>query len=193
MEINIKPLTPDLLEDFLYFFDNIVFQDHPDWSVCYCYSFHFVGTASEWNNKEKNRSEVIKLIKENRMRGYLAYMDNKPIGWCNANDKLNYIRLKLDTFKEIWDNDKQKICSVVCFLIDPAKRGKGVASRLLEQVCIDYKDLGYDYIEAYPQKNSNAEYCQGPPALYKNSGFEMIKEFDEFSMVRKKLKLSILG
>jgi hypothetical protein len=87
MNIDIKPLDVDTLQDFLYFFDNMVFEEHPDWSVCYCYSFHFVGTGMEWNNGEKNRSSVIELIESKHMRGYLAYQDRTPIGWCNANDK----------------------------------------------------------------------------------------------------------
>jgi len=58
MHISIKPLSVDLLNDFLFFFDNIVFTENPDWSKCYCYSFHFIGTDDQWN-KEDNRSSVI--------------------------------------------------------------------------------------------------------------------------------------
>ena len=192
MKFEIKPLSPDVLDDFLYFFDNIEFQDHPEWSVCYCYSFHYIGPAAEWHNREKNRSSVIKLINENYMHGYLAYEDEKPIGWCNANDKLNFERLKLNS--EIWDSDKHKICSVVCFLIDPKQRGKGIASKLLDRVCVDYEKLGYDYIEAYPIKNqtTNELQCQGPPSMYQNFNFKLVKDYsehsNEYSIVRKKLK-----
>lgn len=34
--IEIVPLTPDKKEDYLYFFDELAFADHPDWSWCYC-------------------------------------------------------------------------------------------------------------------------------------------------------------
>ncbi|MCP4755542.1 MAG: GNAT family N-acetyltransferase, partial [Proteobacteria bacterium] len=144
METEIKPLSAETLDDYLYFFDNMKFHDHPEWSVCYCYSFHYVGAAEEWRNKEKNRSAVIDLVKENRMHGYLAYIGERPIGWCNANDKLNFERLRLKD--ELWDNDDHKICSVVCFLIDPDQRGKGIASKLLKRVCMDYSKLGYDIV-----------------------------------------------
>jgi len=92
MNISIKPLSPDLINDFLSFFDNMVFLENPEWSICYCYSYHFTGTKEEWE-KEKNRSSAIKFIKENKMTGYLAYSDNKPVGWCNVNNRLNYQRL----------------------------------------------------------------------------------------------------
>src|SRR5665648_158455 len=92
MNISIKALTPDLLKDYLFFFDNIIFTENPDWSRCYCFSFHFVGSNEQWN-KEANRSSVTEYIRSNKMTGYLAYLDNNPIGWCNANIRLNYQRL----------------------------------------------------------------------------------------------------
>jgi hypothetical protein len=89
VDITIKPLTPNLVKDFLFFFDNMVFTENPHWSKCYCFSFHFTGTQEQWT-KEKNRSSAIKFINEKKMTGYLAYSDDKPVGWCNANNRLNY-------------------------------------------------------------------------------------------------------
>jgi GNAT superfamily N-acetyltransferase len=187
MNIEIKSLSTETLDDFLFFFDNIVFCDHPDWSVCYCYSFHFVGSGEEWNNKEKNRSSVINLINKGHMKGYLAYIDGKPVAWCNSNDKNNYERLKLS--KELWGNKSFKICSVVCFLVAPKERGKGLATKLLERVCKDYKDLGYDYIESYPKKGkaTDEEQFIGPAVMYKKSGFVIKKEFNDYIIMQKKL------
>ena len=187
MEIVIKPLSADVLDDFLYFFDNMVFHEHPEWSVCYCYSYHFIGTGEEWNNKEKNRSSVINLIKEGLMRGYLAYKDGKPVGWCNSNDKNNYERLKLS--KELWNDNSYKICSIVCFLVDQKERGKDIATKLLERVCMDYKALGYDYVESYPKKGkaTDEEQFQGPAVMYYKLGFEVKEEFNEYLMLHKKL------
>lgn len=188
MNIIIKPVLKENLDDFLYFFDNIKFLEHQDWSICYCYSFHFVGTAEEWNDKNNNRSSVIKLIIEEKMKGYLAYHNNNPIGWCNSNNKLNYERLELN--KNIWDNTKGKICSVVCFLIDPEYRNKKIATSLLKRVCEDYKKNNYDFIEAYPKKGklTNEEHCQGPLSMYKKLNFKEIKEFKNYYIVRKELK-----
>ena len=124
MNISVKPLMPDLLEDYLSFFDNLVFTENPDWSGCYCYSFHFVGPDEQWN-KEDNRSSVIKLINEKEMAGYLAYSDNKPVGWCNANDRLKYQRLL--KYYDLMDNPHDKVCSIVCFVVQSDYRRKGIA------------------------------------------------------------------
>ena len=87
MDIIIKNLTPDSLEDFLNFFDNIAFSDNPDWAGCYCHFYHFPGTMEQWGEvtKERNRNATIDLIKEKRMAGLLAFVNKKPVGWCNFN------------------------------------------------------------------------------------------------------------
>jgi len=186
MDIIVKPLIPDLLYDYLFFFDHMVFAEHPDWSKCYCYSFHFTGPDEQWNKKE-NRTAVIKLIKEDKMRGYLAYSNNKPIGWCNANNRNNYQRLR--RIYELDDDTKENICSIVCFLISPEFRRKGIAKMLLERIIEDYSFNNYDYIEAYPMKNelSCEKNYKGPLSLYKRNNFRIVKAYDNYNVVRREL------
>ena len=43
MNIAIKALSLDLIDDFLYFFDEIAFTDNPEWSGCYCVFYHHNG------------------------------------------------------------------------------------------------------------------------------------------------------
>jgi len=187
MNISIKALTPDLLKDYLFFFDNIIFTENPDWSRCYCFSFHFVGSNEQWN-KEANRSSVTEYIRSNKMTGYLAYLDNNPIGWCNANIRLNYQRLL--KYYDLIDNPSDKVCSIVCFVIYPDYRRKGIAQKLLEQICIDYAKNDYDYIEAFPGKGelSCERHYKGPLELYQKFDFKIVKELDEYYVVRKILK-----
>src|SRR5665647_1972287 len=187
MDISVKPLTPDLLEDYLFFFDNLVFTENPDWSRCYCYSFHFVGPDEQWN-KEDNRSSVIKLINEKEMAGYLAYWDDKPVGWCNDNDRLKFQRLL--KYFDLIDNPQDKVCSIVCFVVHPDYRRKGIARKLLEQVISDYSKRDYDYIEAYPGNGqlSCERLYKGPLELYKIFDFKIEKELNDYFLVRKKLR-----
>lgn len=187
MDIIIKPLTPDLIKDFLFFFDNMIFTENPHWSKCYCFSFHFTGTNDQWT-KEKNRSSVIKFINEKKMTGYLAYSNGKPVGWCNANNRINYQRLM--KYYDLVDNPKDKVCSIVCFLVSPDYRRKGIARKILEQICTDYKTRDYDYLEAYPAKGKIS--CEGnyrgPVSLYNELDFKIEKEFEDYYVVRKMLK-----
>ena len=185
MEIVIKPLSSDTLEDYLLFFDNISFTENPDWSICYCYSYHFVGTKEQWN-RESNRSGVIRLVNENKMKGYLAYHNNTPVGWCNVNDRQNYQRLL--EYYDLIDNPDDKVCSVVCFLMHPDYRRKGIAQKILERICKDYSTRNYDFIEAYPGKGnlSCERHYKGPLELYEKFDFKIEKEYDDYYVVRKK-------
>ena len=84
----------------------------------------------------------------------------------------------------------EKICSVVCFLIDPDYRRKGIARKMLEKICTDYASQEYDYIEAYPGKGhlSCEGHFMGPLSLYEKFDFKLIKEFKDYYLVRKNLK-----
>jgi ribosomal protein S18 acetylase RimI-like enzyme len=183
MNILIRPLSPKLLNDYLYFFDNMVFTENPDWSKCYCYSYHFTGPDEEWT-KMNNRQAVSKLISENKMRGYLAYDGDKPIGWCNANEKQNFQALK-----EKSDSD-ESIYSIVCFLISPKYRGNGIARKLLERVCLDCENSEYKYIEVYPRKGKQSceKHYHGPLSLYEYFGFKIERENDDNYVMRKELR-----
>ena len=186
MNIRIKPLTKDLKEDYLRFFDTMIFDENPDWSSCYCIDYHFTGDVATCT-RASNRAGVSKLIEEDKMTGYLVYKDEKPIGWCNANDRMNYQRLLKDY--DFVDKPEDKACSIVCFLIHPDYRRKGIARAILERILQDYSEKGYDYIESYPRKeeSASASSFKGPMSLYERYDFKLHKEYDSYYVMRKKL------
>ncbi len=187
MDIEIKPLTKDLKNDYLFFFDNMTFDENPDRLKCYCYDYHFTGIV-ETCSRETSRSSVSNLINENQLRGYLAFDQNKPIGWCNANDRLNYQRLLKDY--DYIDNPEDNVCSIVCFLIHPDYRRQGIAEKLLKRIMADYSTKDVDYLEAYPKKVALS--CEGnfmgPLALFKRNGFKVNNEYEHYYVMRKQIK-----
>ena len=189
MDLIIKTLKPELLDDFLYFFDEKAFVDNPNWASCYCQFYHFAGLRKEWSKRtrEQNRESSIELIKSGKMKGFLAYENETPVGWCNSNSKINYSFIP---FKENLDN-QLKIASIVCFLIDPSYRQKGIARMLLQKLCQYYKDKNYDFIESYPVKGdkSDAHNYHGPHSLYLSEGFTLYKELSRIYVMRKNLRL----
>ena len=189
MDLIIKMLKPELLDDFLYFFDEKAFVDNPNWASCYCQFYHFAGLRKEWSKRtrEQNRESSIELIKSGKMKGFLAYENETPVGWCNSNSKINYSFIP---FKENLDN-QLKIASIVCFLIDPLYRKKGIARMLLHKLCKYYKDNNYDFIESYPVKGdkSDTHNYHGPYSLYLSEGFTLYKELSRIYVMRKNLRL----
>lgn len=187
MDIEIKPLTKVLKDDYLFFFDNIIFDENPDRAKCYCYDYHFIGDV-ETCTREASRSAVATLIDENMLTGYLVYSNDNPVGWCNVNNRLNYQRLIRDY--DYIDNPKDKVCSIVCFLIHPDYRRQGIAQKILERIISDYSTKDLDYLESYPKKSELS--CEGnfkgPLDLYKRFNFEIFKEYDNYYVMRRQMK-----
>jgi len=187
MDLVIKALGPNLIEDFLYFFDEVGFVDNPNWASCYCHYYHFNGSREDWINRTKtqNRNASKTLILSGKMNGFLAYSYEKPIGWCNVNSRDHYAYLP---FKDSF-NEEKKIAAIVCFLIAPNQRKKGIARRLLREACKYYRINNYDYLEAYPVKEgkTDAHHYHGPYSLFLSEGFSVFKELENFYVMRKTL------
>ena len=83
-----------------------------------------------------------------------------------------------------------KVKAIFCFAISPKMQRRGIASRLVERVCLDAADDGFDFVEAYPNREfiDEAEDFMGPFALYKKSGFSEHHETDEKLVMRKQLR-----
>ncbi len=191
MKLDIHRLTPDMLDDYLHFFLNIAFTDHPEWAGCCCVSFHWNDQCeAEFKSGAKSGTDwAVEMVTTGVIQGYLAYADGQVVGWCNANDKRNYDVLKAR--KEIWDeNDNlNRIKSVVCFLVAPDIRGKGVATQLIARVVSDAVTEGYDYIEGYPPNGACDMYAahRGTIPFFEKHGFQLYKDFGDDVIMRKHL------
>lgn len=196
MLIEIQSLEPALIEDYLEFFDNVAFSDHPEWAWCYCTYYH-LGKQDEERLEAENkgrfdrdvlRNVAVGLIKDRKLNGYLAYCGGKVIGWCNAADKKNY--KKLCENKDIWDDGEDiPVKSVTCFIVAPEYRRKGVAGALLTRVAEDAAAEGYRLVEAYPAAGELDCYghYHGHPAMYEASGFTKHKDLETYFVYRKLL------
>ena len=80
----IRELSPELLTDYLRFFDQDAFADNPRWASCYCHFNHAPHHLKNWEARtvDENRAAVSQLIRDRRMHGYLAYLGGTPMGRC---------------------------------------------------------------------------------------------------------------
>ncbi len=214
MNLIIKRMSPELAEDYFDFFDNRAFSDDSPYYPCYCNAFQMTEKQIRtefFEQVEKNgggvegwrisiRKSAERMVVENVIQGYLAYDNQIVIGWCNANDKKNYVRVgefNLDDIPDETENpvsilkdDAQKIKSIVCFEIAPSYRGKGIATALLNRVCSDAAADGYDKVEVYPAIRDTYEPLDftGPIHLYEKAGFVRIAEQGKILIMQKDLK-----
>lgn len=189
MDVFVEKLTPDRVDDFFRFFDEIAFADHPEWGCeCYCCFFH-AASKQEWKDRTVAENKVIarQMILSGRMQGLLAYVDDKPVGWCHYDRKDSLPGLAVFYPQVIGANGP--VAAIVCFTIAQGYRGKGIASRLLDTACQDLASQGYPVVEAYPflANTSDEENYHGPLAMYLSHGFTQTKEIDDLSIVRKML------
>ncbi len=188
-EVVVRELTPERLGDYLQFFDNDAFTDNPHWAGCYCMFYHFAGPDGTWANRTgaENRAEKSDLIRAGRAGGLLAYVDGRPVGWCNASRRTDLAALQ--DSPTLPGEDARDIGSIVCFLVAPGYRRQGIARELLDAACALFEHQGLRIAEAYARKEarSDAEAYHGTVDLYREAGFTEVREQDGFVLMRKRL------
>lgn len=195
MDIVIKKLTPELVEEYIHFFDTTPHDDNLEENKCYCVvCSNDDCEGKDFSTAQKRKEYAYQYVKNNNIQGYLAYCGDKIVGWCNANTKADCLKCSY------WRNflvyapldDIQaglKVKSVFCFVIAPQMKRKGIATMLLERVCKDAAEDGFDMVEAYPFKES-AQTCDfgGYVEMYKKLGFYTVLDAPQGIVMRKRLK-----
>ncbi len=184
--IAIRKMTPDLLPDYLAFFDGPAFTDNPEWSSCFC-CFHHVPDVKEWEIRTaaQNRELASRLISEDRLQGFLAYDAGRPVGWCKAAARVQIPALVHWPIYAV--PDETQVGSIVCFVIEKNHRRRGIASMLLDAACDSFQRAGLKIAEAYPRLgvSDDAGNYHGPLQMYLAHGFTKFRELETFWIVRK--------
>lgn len=186
-EVTVQQMRPELLKDFLRFFDGDAFADNPRWASCYCQCFYEDHSQINWKARtaDENRAFACERIEKQRMQGYLAYVAGEPVGWCNAAPRRMITALANEPIA-----DADTVGTIMCFLVAPAFRGRGVASALLSAACAGLRAQGLEVAEANPRPNAAgpADNHFGPLAMYLSAGFRVQRTDSDGSVwVRKPL------
>lgn len=196
MAIEIRKLMPEHADDYVHFFDVTPHDDNVDENKCYCVCW----CNDDYKNKdlstaEKRRECAFEYVKGNNVQGYLAYRDDVVVGWCNTNTKADC--LKCASWQRFMDyvpleepGTDIKVKSIFCFMIAPEMKRQGIATQFLERVCKDAAEDGFDFVEAYPYKESSYQSSDfgGHFELYNKMGFYVLKETQQGLVMRKQLR-----
>ena len=188
--VSIKRLSPQSLPQFLKFFDGDAFSDNPKWSSCYCQCFYENHDVVKWSDctAERNRSMACDRTQAGTMQGYIAITGDNPIGWCGAAP-----RHLIHALDDEPTPNPETVGAIVCFLVAPNHRGKGVARLLLDAACAGLREQGMTVAEANPRPAAKtpADNHFGPLSLYLSSGFAVHREDADGSVyVRRTLQSS---
>lgn len=195
MKFEIKKLTPDLAEDYIRYFDVTPHDVKIDEQKCYCVTWRsddsYLNGDYWFPTREERRTRAFEFVRSGSIQGYLAYYEGKIVGWCNANADCKGCVDYLRSFWPIEETDEGiRVKSIFCFMIAPEMQRKGIATKLVERVCQDAAEEGFDYAEAYVNKemeDSNQDF-RGSPSLFKKCGFDIVAEKEGRILVRKSLK-----
>lgn len=195
MRFEIKRLSPEMVNDYIDLFNKRGFMDGDMNKGCYCVWHHWTDQHEHERSKLPEneqpfvkRDYAIKLIQEGTLNGFVAYLDDRLVGFCNADHKENYYRHSRNNRPDLWMGlaDDDKVLAIVCYVVDVGMRGKGVATALLEGVCKYAAENGFDYIEAYPSLGGfHSTHCGGPFSMYEKQGFSLLDNQKSEVIARK--------
>ena len=187
-DIVLKALAPERLTDLIDFFEQRAFADHPQWRSCYCHFPHADHDRVVWKERsaDENRAATGERVAAGTMQGWLAYADGAVVGWCNAGPRV-LIGGMFDEPEPL----AERIGAIVCFVVAPDWRGRGVATALLQRACEGLAAQGFEWAEGYPRtgEQSAAANHFGPLAMFEVAGFRVHKpDDDDGVVVRRRLQ-----
>ena len=186
MDIEIRKLIPSMAEDYARFHDRTPYYGEKENINCYCVTWRSGGWSDECGHwfptPEERRRRAVEFIKDGYIQGYLAYLGDKAVGWCNANADfpggVDYLRngYPIEEYRA-----DVRVKSIFYYMVAPEMQRKGVATQLCEHVCKDAAEDGLDYVEAYVDN-------PGLLAMYDKCGFIRCAEREGKVVVRRALK-----
>lgn len=186
-DLELRPLMPDLAGEFLRFFDQEAQPEGHRWEHCYCHFDRFAGPLEEFDptDRETNRAAMARQVEHGLVRGWLAFCDGRPVGWCHATSRIELPHLKVAAPTP---GRGRRVAVIACLTVAPEWRGRGVASRLLDTAVEAFRYQGFHAVEAYPCPDARpAEAYRGPLVMYERAGFEIVGALGRHLLVRRQL------
>lgn len=189
-EVTIRPVTEDLLDQWLAFFDHDGFVGNPEWAACYCLEPHVrepnvTSPEPEPPHWRENREAMAGRLRGGQSFGYLAHVDGRAAGWVNASKRSDYALYRMGAGADPPDGD---VVGVACFVIAPPYRRHGLAGSLLDRVLTDAPERGVAAVEAYPFNEGvadDARNFRGARSMYDARGFVLVEQRERDSVVRR--------
>jgi GNAT superfamily N-acetyltransferase len=157
-----------------------------------CWCLYYRETASTALPGAAARKDALRaLAARTPAVGLLAYDAGRPVGWVALSPRADYPRLVRSPVAKAVDD--LPVWAVVCFVVPPAQRGRGVARALLAGAVAYARDQGALALEAYPidkDPPGDATWLwPGPLSMYRKAGFvEVARRRPERPVVRLPLR-----
>jgi GNAT superfamily N-acetyltransferase len=181
-----------MADQWLGFMDG-AFDDNPEWAGCYCAFYDHTGPT--WDSEEpgfaeRNRANRRDTIEAGNAAGLVAVEDGEILGWLNAAPRDMYASPR--RYGAAAEPDDPPTGSIMCFVVSPDHRGKGVAKALLAAADDHFRALGLEVAEAYPPVELDPDEpfttaYKGTRKMYEDAGYAPVRDIKSFTVMRKSL------
>jgi GNAT superfamily N-acetyltransferase len=168
MSVRVCPATADRFDDVA------TILSPKGTSACWCLYYRL--SSGEYNRlAHADRPAFVRdLLGREPAPGMVAYLDGVPVGWCGAGPRAHLARLRRS--RTIPPVDDRPVWSVVCFLVRPGFRRRGITRALLDGAVGYARANGAPAVEAYPVDAGGARIHQsaayvGTTGLFEQAGF----------------------
>ncbi len=144
-----------------------------------CWCLYYRLSAGEYGRTPSAEREDImrRRLHETPAPGVIAYLDGQPVGWCGIGPRTEMARLARS--RTIPAVDDRPVWSVVCFLVRPGFRRRGLARELLGGAVAYAREESCAGLEAYPVDPQGARIDTtfayvGTTGMFEAAGFRRV-------------------
>lgn len=172
--LRIEPVTGGNVGDL----DDLFARGDP--RTCQCTWMRFTNAdyrVLDTAAKRAAHQEAVRAAEaDGRAAGLIAYRDERVVGWVSFDDRTSFGRV-VDS-RLLRPADHRPAWSIVCFVVAPSERGRGLAGVLLDRA-VDYAaEHGASLLEAYPVEHGPdspaASLWHGTVSMFERSGFTTV-------------------
>jgi GNAT superfamily N-acetyltransferase len=130
-------------------------------------------TSTEYrrSTKAQRTAALENGVRAGKPTGVLAYIDDRPVGWCSIAPRHNYEGL--ERYRALPRLDEEPTWAVVCFFVDSQYRRLGMTQGLLKAAVTYAGSQGVRIVEGYPVDSGARSYTyMGSPATFRSAGFQ---------------------
>ncbi|ACQ79823.1 GCN5-related protein N-acetyltransferase [Beutenbergia cavernae DSM 12333] len=173
--IEVHPATPERFDDVA----AVLAPRSPDVPTCWCLSMRLPNAENHALRGADRGARLRRYAEEGTPPGVVAYVDGEPAGWCSIAPRSSHHRLTHS--RTIPTVDDVPVWSIVCLVVRPRFRRRGLARHLLDGA-VDYaRSRGAPVVEAYPvdpgeRRLSSAFAYMGTMSLFEAAGFVRVAE-----------------
>ena len=164
-------------------------------SGCWCMWWRIEKGGKLWEaiKGEPGRAEFRRRVRQDRVRGILAWDGERAVGWATFGPRRDFPRL--ETVKAFRVEDPEQVWSIPCFFIHRDYRGRGLVRQLLQAAIAGARAAGARVLEAYPVTSTEkgarvaaAFAYTGPLKIFTDAGF---REVQRLSPTRPLVRLTL--